>query len=174
VVEAGQKAVVFTCFNAVADAIQARFGDSAVRLTGDVAQAQRQEAVDRFQNDPVTTVFVGNILAAGTGITLTAATQVFFNDLDWVPANHLQAEDRAYRIGQQETVNVHYVTAPETVDDAVWAVLQRKFDILSQLDYAQPEGEMAVSAAEAILAEFIARGRPGATADAADEWLRGQ
>lgn len=92
-VSSGEKVIVFTCFNAVADAIQEHFGAAAVRLTGDTAAAARQQAVDRFQQDPDAKVF-GNILAAGTGINLTAATQVFFNDLDWVPANHLQAEDR--------------------------------------------------------------------------------
>ncbi len=133
----GEKAIVFTGFNAVADSLIRHFGDTAVRLTGETSQADRQMAVDRFQEDPSVRVFVGNILAAGTGITLTAATQVFFNDLDWVPANHLQAEDRAYRIGQQRMVNVYYVTAPGTLDDTVWDVLSRKLAILEQLDYSK-------------------------------------
>lgn len=172
-IENGEKVIIFTCFNAVADALQREFGEAAVRLTGDTPQAERQAAVDRFQQDPGAKVFVGNILAAGTGITLTAATQVLFNDLDWVPANHLQAEDRAYRIGQAATVNVQYVSAPGTVDEAVWAVLERKFGILAQLDYAQDESAIAVSAAEDILREFLARGRATDTGDAADRWLRG-
>ena len=50
------------------------------------------------------------------GAYLTAATQVVFNDLDWVPAHHWQAEDRAYRIGQTNTVNVTYMVATDTVD----------------------------------------------------------
>ena len=70
--------------------------------------------------------FLANIIAGGTGVTLTAATQVVFNDLDWVPANHWQAEDRAYRIGQTRTVNVTYVVGVETVDEFVQAVLETK------------------------------------------------
>jgi SWI/SNF-related matrix-associated actin-dependent regulator 1 of chromatin subfamily A len=174
-ISSGEKAIVFTCFNSVADALQAHFASAAVRLTGDTPAAERQRAVDRFQNDPGAMVFVGNILAAGTGITLTAATHVFFNDLDWVPANHLQAEDRAYRIGQTSAVNVHYISAAGTVDDAVWAVLARKFEILSQLDYTQTEQGAVVSVAEDILREFLGpKSAATDTADSADRWLRDQ
>ena len=133
-VDQGEKVIVFTCFTGAADILEAEFGEAAVRLTGETTQKARQAAVDRFQNDPNVRVFIGNILAAGTGVTLTAASQVFFSDLDWVPANHLQAEDRAYRIGQNKMVNVYYVTAPGTLDDAVWTVLRRKLEILEQLD----------------------------------------
>jgi hypothetical protein len=82
--------------------------------------------VDRFQSDPEVKVFVANIIAGGVGINLTAARQVVFNDLDWVPANHWQAEDRAYRIGQSNTVNVTYMSATDTIDGFVSATLQVK------------------------------------------------
>ena len=71
-------------------------------------------------------MFLANIIAGGIGLNLTAATQVVFNDLDWVPANHWQAEDRAYRIGQTRTVNVTYLVARDTIDDFVQAVLETK------------------------------------------------
>jgi hypothetical protein len=54
-----------------------------------------------------------------------------FNDLDWVPANHWQAEDRAYRIGQTRTVNVTYMVAGQTIDDFVQSVLQKKAALVS-------------------------------------------
>lgn len=165
---------MFTGFNAVADALQAEFGEAAVRLTGDTSQKARQEAVDRFQEDPGVRLFIGNILAAGTGITLTAATQVFFNDLDWVPANHMQAEDRAYRIGQHRMVNVYYVTAPGTFDDAVWFVLERKLRVLDQLDFSKRgEALEAGDAREEILAALLEQFDGFETAEAADRWLKG-
>ena len=71
-------------------------------------------------------VFVANLMAGGVGLNLTAARQVVFNDLDWVPANHWQAEDRAYRIGQTATVNVTYFSAEGTVDEFVSHALQRE------------------------------------------------
>jgi hypothetical protein len=86
--------------------------------------------VDRFQNDPSVRVFVANLIAGGVGLNLTAARQVVFNDLDWVPANHWQAEDRAYRIGQQSTVNVTYFAAEGTVDEFVSHALRTKASLI--------------------------------------------
>ena len=106
--------------------IAAHFGAQAVVLTGATPSAARQAIVDRFQTDPTVRVFVANLVAGGVGITLTAARQVVFNDLDWVPANHWQAEDRAYRIGQTGAVNVTYLTAGGTVDEFVEHALQTK------------------------------------------------
>src|SRR4029079_1399317 len=97
------------------------------------AAAMRRPLVDRFQNDSDARVFVANIIAGGTGFNLTAATQVVFNDLDWVPTNHWQAEDRAYRIGQTRTVNVTYVVARDTIDDFVQAVLQTKAALVNAI-----------------------------------------
>jgi hypothetical protein len=108
-------------------------GDAAVLLTGKTPADRRQAPVDRFERDPRIRVFLANIVAGGVGTNLTAATQVVFNDLDWVPANHWQAEDRAYRIGQTRTVNVTYVVARDTIDDFVQAVLETKATLVSAI-----------------------------------------
>ncbi|MGZ9194753.1 MAG: DEAD/DEAH box helicase [Gemmatirosa sp.] len=122
----GEKALVFGCFDEPLQRIAAHFGEQAVLLTGATPSAMRQTLVDRFQQDETTRVFVANIVAGGVGITLTAARQVVFNDLDWVPANHWQAEDRAYRIGQTGAVNVTYLSAEGTVDEFVAHALATK------------------------------------------------
>ena len=125
-VEQGEKVIVFSCFEEPLQQLAEAFGSAAVVLTGKVPSGQRQRLVDRFQQDDEVRVFLANIIAGGTGVTLTAATQVIFNDLDWVPANHWQAEDRAYRIGQTRTVNVTYVVGVDTIDEFVQAVLETK------------------------------------------------
>ena len=125
-VEQGEKVIVFSCFEDPLQQLADAFGSAAVVLTGKVPSGRRQRLVDRFQQDDEVRVFLANIIAGGTGVTLTAATQVIFNDLDWVPANHWQAEDRAYRIGQTRTVNVTYVVGVDTVDEFVQAVLETK------------------------------------------------
>jgi len=130
-VEQGEKVIVFSCFLEAIQKLAKHFDESAVLLTGATPAAQRQSLVDRFQQDDSVRVFLGNIVAAGIGFNLTAATQVVFNDLDWVPANHWQAEDRAYRIGQTRTVNVTYMVAAGTIDDFVQSVLEKKGALVS-------------------------------------------
>jgi SWI/SNF-related matrix-associated actin-dependent regulator of chromatin subfamily A-like protein 1 len=126
----GEKVIVFSCFDEPLKRIAQHFGDAAVLLTGATPAARRQTLVDRFQQDDGVRVFAANIVAGGVGINLTAARQVVFNDLDWVPANHWQAEDRAYRIGQTNTVHATYICAEDTVDEFVAALLHIKEDII--------------------------------------------
>lgn len=87
-----------------------------VTLTGETAATKKQEAVERFQKDEKTRVFVGNILAAGAGHTLTRAQHVVFAELDWVPGNVKQAEDRCHRIGQTDTVFVYHLVVDNSID----------------------------------------------------------
>ena len=125
-IEQGEKVIVFSCFEDPLAALAEHFRGSMVLLTGSTPTEKRQSMVDHFQNDERIRLFAANIIAGGIGNNLTAATQVVFNDLDWVPANHWQAEDRAYRIGQTRTVNVTYMVAANTIDDFVQGVLERK------------------------------------------------
>src|SRR5262245_3758971 len=125
-VEQGEKMIVFSCFDEPLQLFAKAFGKQAVLLTGRTPSTKRQALVDRFQQDDGVRVFLANIVAGGVGLNLTAASQVVFNDLDWVPANHWQAEDRAYRIGQTRTVNVTYLVGTGTVDDFVKVVLDTK------------------------------------------------
>jgi SWI/SNF-related matrix-associated actin-dependent regulator 1 of chromatin subfamily A len=132
-VEQGEKVIVFSCFEEPVQQLADAFRGSAILLTGETPADKRQAMVDRFQHDDRIRVFVANIIAGGVGNNLTAATQVVFNDLDWVPANHWQAEDRAYRIGQTRTVNVTYMVAADTIDDFVQMVLEKKAKLVSAI-----------------------------------------
>jgi hypothetical protein len=132
-VDQGQKVIVFSCFDDPIRRFAAELGPAAVVLTGKTPSDMRQQLVDRFQREDEVRVFVANIVAGGTGLNLTAATQVVFNDLDWVPTNHWQAEDRAYRIGQTRTVNVTYFVARDTIDDFVQAVLETKAALVNAI-----------------------------------------
>ena len=130
-IEQGEKVIVFSCFDDPLQTLTKDLGDAAVLLTGRTPANKRQALVDRFQQDDTVRVFLANIIAGGVGLNLTAASHVVFNDLDWVPANHWQAEDRAYRIGQTRTVNVTYLVGSNTVDDFVQTVLETKSALVS-------------------------------------------
>jgi SWI/SNF-related matrix-associated actin-dependent regulator 1 of chromatin subfamily A len=132
-IEQGEKVIIFSCFEEPVRTLTKHFGSAAVVLTGKTPTDTRQQLVDRFQQDENVRVFLANIIAGGIGTNLTAASQVVFNDLDWVPAHHWQAEDRAYRIGQTRTVNVTYMTAANTIDDFVQGVLERKRALMTAI-----------------------------------------
>uniref|UniRef100_A0A1A8V380 Zinc finger RANBP2-type containing 3 n=1 Tax=Nothobranchius furzeri TaxID=105023 RepID=A0A1A8V380_NOTFU len=104
--------------------IEAKVG--YIRIDGSVPSSERIQLVHKFQSDPETRVAVLSIQAAGQGLTFTAASHVVFAELYWNPGHMKQAEDRAHRIGQTSSVNVHYLIAKGTFDTIMWSMLNRK------------------------------------------------
>jgi SWI/SNF-related matrix-associated actin-dependent regulator of chromatin subfamily A-like protein 1 len=137
VVAAGEKVVVFTCFSEGIVRHKKKLGDQAITITGSDSSSKRLAAVDRFQSDPNVRVALCNIIAGGVGITLTAGTHVIFQDLDWVPANHAQAEDRCYRIGQDQPVTVEYFHAEGTLDGYIASLLEQKMAMIAAVEAEQ-------------------------------------
>ena len=131
--ELNKKTIIFCNFNDEMDSFINHFGDKCVCVRGGMSDKQKQHAVDRFQEDDSCMVFVGQIKAAGVGLTLTKAEIVIMNSLDWVPGNHEQAEDRAYRIGQSETVNIYYMLMDDTIDTLVWNILNEKKKVIGTI-----------------------------------------
>ena len=129
-IENGQKVIIFTNFTHSFDALMNHFGKIAVGHNGKMNSTQKQNSVDQFQSNKNIMVFVGNLVSAGTAITLTEAEVVIMNDLDFVPANHAQAEDRAHRIGSQSTTNVYYPIAVGTIDEMMFNILEKKRKII--------------------------------------------
>jgi len=142
--EQGKKVIIFTNFTDSFNALMSKFGKLAVGHNGKMNGTQKQNSIDQFQNNDNVKVFVGNLISAGTAITLTKAEVVIMNDLDFVPANHAQAEDRAYRIGQASTVNVYYPIFENTVDTMMYEMLESKKQIISTIMGEEHE-EMDIS-----------------------------
>lgn len=129
-----QKIVIFAYHNDVMMQLMTRlrkFNPVAVR--GGTPGDKRQKNIDKFQSNPRTRVFVGQIIASGTGITLTAANQIIFIEQDWVPGNNMQAAKRCHRIGQTRPVFVRCITIPDTIDERISHVLRRKTSELAAL-----------------------------------------
>ena len=130
ILEQGKKVIIFTNFTDTLQTIYHHFGKQAVYLDGSCSNSVRQQAVDSFQNDEKIRVFVGNLKAAGVGLTLTSAEVVIMNDLSFVPAEHAQAEDRAYRYGQKSNVLVYYPLFENTIEGAIYDILNKKKEII--------------------------------------------
>lgn len=124
------KIVVFAHHRDVVERLAEAFGDRAVTLTGGDSVERRQAAVDRFQTDPECALFIGSITAAGFGLTLTAASHVVFAELDWVPANMTQAEDRTHRIGQKDSVLVQHLVLEDSLDASMVRTLLKKQEVI--------------------------------------------
>jgi len=134
-ISTGEKLVVFGYHIKVLDDIEAAFSKvKTVRIDGSVKSDDRQGLVDQFQNDSETKLFIGQIKAAGIGITLTAASATCFLEFSWTPADHEQAEDRVHRIGQKaDSVSAYYLIGEGTLEKDIVKLLQSKHDTISKV-----------------------------------------
>jgi len=131
ILEQGKKVIIFCNFTNSLNKICEHFGKSAVKLDGSMTKPERQFAVDQFQENEKIKVFVGNIKAAGVGITLTSAEAVIMNDLSFLPSDHSQAEDRAYRYGQKNNVLVYYPIFENTIEGIIYDILNQKKNVIA-------------------------------------------
>ncbi len=119
---------------AVVDALMEAFSEyNPVKVVGGMSAEEKQKSIDAFQKDVDTKVFVGNIRAAGVGLTLTASSTVVFAELDFTPGVMEQCEDRAHRIGQKHSVNVFRLVLKDSLDSYLLEMLKAKSDISEEL-----------------------------------------
>ena len=126
IIEQGKKVIIFSNFTDSLNKIVDHFKKVSVKLDGSTTKPARQKAVDDFQENDKVKVFVGNTKAAGVGITLTAAEAVIFNDISFVPGDMEQAEDRAYRYGQKNSVSVYYPLFENTIEAIIYDMVNAK------------------------------------------------
>ena len=148
ILEQDKKVIIFCNFTDSLNKIAEHFGKSAVKLDGSMSKPNRQNSVDQFQENPKVKVFVGNIKAAGVGITLTAAEAVIMNDLSFLPSDHAQAEDRAYRYGQKNNVLVYYPIFENTIEGIIYDILNNKKQVIATV---MGDNQHPADAAEEIL-----------------------
>ena len=131
--ETEDKIVLFTTHQATLDWLMKKLSDyNPVKIDGRTT-GDRQKIVTHFQTDPDCRVFIGNLEAAGSGITLTKANTVAFLELGWTPGDHGQAEDRVHRITQKRQVTIYYLVAKDSVEESIVKLLDNKRQILGEV-----------------------------------------
>ncbi len=133
ILEAGEKTLIFTQYqemgNLLVQMLEEEFNFEVPFLHGGVSRKGRDEMVEQFQNDRATRVMILSLKAGGTGLNLTAASNVIHYDLWWNPAVEAQATDRAYRIGQTRNVFVHRFITQGTFEEKINKLLQDKKEL---------------------------------------------
>lgn len=140
------KIVVFTNFTKVVDAIADHFGDICVKLDGRILDAKkRQDIVDDFNINDKTKIMAANLMVGGTGYNMQSANKMIINDLFWVPATMLQAEDREWRIGQKRDVEIFYPIYDDTVEVILYNTVEEKMKIITTVVEGKKENYFSES-----------------------------
>lgn len=134
----GDRALIFTQFaewgKLLKDYLEQRFGRETLLLYGGTSKKQREEMVDRFQNDPQgPRLFILSLKAGGVGLNLTRANHVFHFDRWWNPAVENQATDRVFRIGQTRNVQVHKFVCTGTLEERIHELIESKKALSEQV-----------------------------------------
>jgi len=127
-IDGGEKLIVFCFLKQVVFELKQEFRD-AVTVTGDDDDREKQRAVDSFQEDPDCRLIILNYRSGGTGLTLTASSNVLFIEFPWTYSDCCQAEDRAHRNGQKNAVTCTYLLGEGTIDEYMYELIQTKKDI---------------------------------------------
>jgi non-specific serine/threonine protein kinase len=126
----GDRSLVFTQFTQMGDILERhlrkRLGCDILWLHGRVSKKVRDAMVGQFQDAPGSAVFLLSLKAGGTGLNLTAATNVVHYDRWWNPAVEDQATDRAFRIGQKRNVQVRKFVCGGTLEERIDALIEAK------------------------------------------------
>jgi len=131
--EQKEKVVIFAWHTCVIDELMISLKSySPLSITGNTPMNFRKLYVDYFQ-DKGNRVIIGNIKAMGQGLTLHAASDVVFLEMDWTPGNNTQAEDRIHRIGQTELCHIHYLVYADTVDAYIAKKVVEKKKVIDKI-----------------------------------------
>ena len=129
----GEKVVIACCYDEELYALKDYYGDSCVIYNGKMNAKEKDSAEYAFMHDDSKMVFIGNIISAGVGITLTSSHVLIFNNMDFVPSNCRQMEDRVHRISQTNDVDIYYQMFKGTQYEKIWNTVMKKELVINSI-----------------------------------------
>lgn len=132
-IENGEKVVIACCYDEELNTLKEYYGDRCVVYNGKTTAKDKDKNIEKFTNDQNIMVFIGNIQAAGVGITLLSSRTLIFNNISFVPGDNLQMQDRIYRIGQTRDVDIYYQIFKDTQYEKMWNIVLRKALVIDQI-----------------------------------------
>lgn len=138
-IELNHKIIIFCAYDNEINKFVEEFGDICVYHNGKLTEKKKNEAVEKFQNDNSVKVFIGNIISASVGLTLTAGDVVIFNNFSFVPSDCLQAEERVFRIGQTKPCTIYYQSFNDTYYDKMLEIVHRKEEVIDKIIITEKE-----------------------------------
>ena len=129
----GKKVVIACAFNEEIAELQKYYKEKCVIYKGGVSQKNKDLAEEKFMVDPNTMVFIGNIQAAGVGLTLISSHIVVFSSYDWIPGNNLQIMDRVDRIGQKHVCEIYFQLFKDTISEYMWKNVMEKEMVINEI-----------------------------------------
>ena len=122
----GEKVVIATCYDEELNMLREHYGNRCVVYNGKMSAKQKDAAQKAFMEDPNVMVFIGQIIAAGVGLTLTVSHVMIFNNISYVFADNMQMCDRIHRIGQTKDVDIYVQIFRDTQYERIWNTSLRK------------------------------------------------
>lgn len=134
-IESDEKLIVFAVHKKIQNEIYTHFKDKILtaRIHSDDDSATRNKNIQMFQENPNCKLIVCSLVAGGVGLTLTASSTVLFVEFGWTSSIHDQAEDRAHRIGQKNSVNIYYLYGIDTIDEYILELIESKRNISNSI-----------------------------------------
>lgn len=139
IISKGNKVVIACCYDEELYTLKEHYGDRCVIYNGKMNAKQKDAAIDKFTHDENIMVFIGNIIAAGVGITLTVSHDLIFNNISFVPGDNLQMSDRVHRIGQVHDCDIYYQIFKDTQYENMWDIVLRKSLVINSIVKTETE-----------------------------------
>lgn len=174
IIQNGKKVVIFSGYKTPIKELEDYFRSRCVVVDGNIGAFERDKNIQRFTNDETCEVFIGNSAAAGVGINLTCASDIIFTNFPFTPSELWQCISRCHRIGQTNSVKVHYTMCEDSIDYYIKEIIDDKSkDIINLIDEGKEISVSEGNITEILISKLLKRndGKDNLPVDNGDDFL---